>query len=624
MKGALRRALAGNNPLAANPSDGEVLGFVAQLFTDATGAAALSTAQQSAMAAASRCILTTNSTLAANPSDADVVTFWGQINTEALGATVLAPQRYAALRTVLRDALSINYPGASNPSEANVLGYFGSFYSLLADPQLLSFFEPETGIVDQATHGAYGNLTTIGGAIPISGSFDGLPAYRIAAKSGTTGYYKTATNTLQLQMPMHVFFIARSIGSPASGDGLLSSGSNFGAGAIRYNAPSQMTMYGGGSLNMAATTASWNLYECYFHSNKSWYSVNGGAWVTGDITVNGALTGLVLGNMTNGSAPSDCDVLGAYMLEGQPSEAYRASMLARLKARLPTTLTLPAALPAFPDLTLAAPGVFNASNPWDAAICIFSQSNFSNYATDNVSAAWGANSFILRNDNTWAAGGNPATGFQWDSGNQQTDVVGVDTAAGANGSLAGALINAMAAASGRPTVGVPNALGASAVVAGVGSNQDHYWGREAQRGNHQRNSLYWSSVFRAKQVLAWGGTIRRLVVYQGESEANSADAVARAAWPATMHGLIRQWCADVGIPNPYDNLGITTCKTVIVRVAGNASPTWTDFRTNVVPTIPLNANQVMVDAPVAGPFEGDGIHLRSAPLDTLGALIAAA
>lgn len=131
MRLVLVGALAGNNPLAANPSDGEMLSFFKQLFSDASGASALSSAKTTAMAAAARGVLSGNFAGIANPNDADVVTFWGQLSTDSSSASALTAQRYLALRTVFRDRLSNNYPGASNPSEADVLSYFGPFAGVL-------------------------------------------------------------------------------------------------------------------------------------------------------------------------------------------------------------------------------------------------------------------------------------------------------------------------------------------------------------------------------------------------------------------------------------------------------------------------------------------------------------
>jgi hypothetical protein len=154
MRAMLRGALAGNNPLAANPSDGEVLGFFKQLFTDASGAAALTPLKQGAMAAAACRLLSGNFAGIANPNDADVVTFWGQVNTDAAAAATLTAQRYLALRAVLRDVFSINYPGVSNPSEADMLGYFGVFASVSTPLTIITSVTPKLWLDSQLGAGA--------------------------------------------------------------------------------------------------------------------------------------------------------------------------------------------------------------------------------------------------------------------------------------------------------------------------------------------------------------------------------------------------------------------------------------------------------------------------------------
>lgn len=177
MKGMLRGALSGNYPSVANPSDQEVLGFLKQVFADASGVAALSAVKQAAMSLAFLGALSGNSNLAANPNSADVATFIGQLATDSASASTLSASRYAALRSVLRAVLSQNYPGASNPSETDVLGFFGAFAAaspltiFLTTPPILWVRadlgvtgSPVTALADQS--GAGHNMTSGAGPTP--------------------------------------------------------------------------------------------------------------------------------------------------------------------------------------------------------------------------------------------------------------------------------------------------------------------------------------------------------------------------------------------------------------------------------------------------------------------------
>jgi hypothetical protein len=491
-----------------------------------------------------------------------------------------------------------------------------STYNLLTDPAILSMYEPDNGLGSLA--GIDGTLASVGTAVPVGGSFDGHKAYQIAAKSGTTGYLKSAGSTL-LKMPLHVFVIGR-FGAAATINTVMCSSWAGGVGYMGWWDSTHITVSGGSNPVVATTPNSFHLYEIYFHSNFTFVSVDGGAFVKINIGTGGDWGGTQFGIGFGAVNPTDCDILAFLKVEGLASESLRTAAYARYKAMFPTTLTLPASPPAiFSTLTTTPSALFDPTIA-DGVVGL-GQSNICAFATDNSSAAWAAGTFQLGKDNVWKAGGDPAVAFNWDSPSAQTDTVSLNSN-GARGNLMGALVNAMKVASGRNTVAIGCALSASAIVVGAASAPNLDWNRNVPRGNNQRNSLYWSSVFRAKEFIRWGGTIKKIVWYQGETEAQNASSVIRAAWPAAVHAFIRQWCADVGIPNPYDNVG-GICKTVIVRIAPNAASNWTDFRTNVVPTIPQNANQVLVDAP-NGPFEVDNIHLRSAPLDTLGALIAAA
>lgn len=498
-----------------------------------------------------------------------------------------------------------------------------SAYNLLADPTLLAVHEPDSGLADLAVNGVWGAFTTVGSAVPITGSFDGLPAYQLRPKSGTTGHYETilpagATN---LWKQPSTLFIAGRFGVASTVNGSMGGGnSGF---YLAFDDATHVLV--NGTNHVATTPYSFHVYEIIIQTAFSYISIDGGAYAQINPTAGGTFSGCALGARTGSTQTSDCDVLGIYVVEGQVSDQLRGAIYARIKARHPTTFTLPGAITsAAPALATANPsGLFNPATA--DAIVILGQSNAMNAATDNSSAAWIAGTYQLGADYVWRAGGDPAAGFNWLASNNQVDAVNA-TPFGGTGNLAGALANGLKTSTGRSQVIIGCAQSASAVVPGNGGSVTLSWERNMIRGNNLRDSLYWSSVYRAKEALRWGMTIRRIVWYQGNTEAINPTLAIRQAWPATVHAFIRQWCSDVGIPNPYDNLGSSTCKTVIMQLEPSTGPpaSFTDFRTNIQPLIPQNANQVFVLNPSVGPYEADGQHLRSAPLDIIGAAIAAA
>jgi hypothetical protein len=498
----------------------------------------------------------------------------------------------------------------------------GVGYNLFNEPQALAIHEPSSGLANLATAGVWGALSAVGSAVPIGGSFDGLPAYQIAAKTGTTGYLKSALSG-QWKQPVHMVIVCRWGAAATINTSIVASATAGGAANLVWWSGTQIAI-NGGAVQVTTTPAAFHVYEIYYHSNFTFISIDGGAYVKINGGVGGDWAGLILGASTAGANPTDGDVLGVYLLEGVPTLTYRQAIRNRLKANFPTILAaVPSTVQAMFSLDTVTPSALFDPTTADGVV-IGGQSNASNFGTDNASAAWAAGTFLLGNDNVWKVGGDPAVAFQYDSATNQTDTVSLDPVS-SRGAFAGALVNAMRAASGRNTVCIAGPISASSVVVGAASNPQLDWNRNIPRGNNQRNSLYWSLVYRIREAVRWGITIRKIVWYSGETEATNPNPAIRAAFPAQLIALLRNLCADAGIPFPPDHPGDTTCKIVVVRIAPNADPNSTDFRNNVMPTIPGlvgNVNIVMVDAP-NGPFS-DGIHLLSAPLDTLGALAAAA
>jgi hypothetical protein len=131
MRALFRSALAANSSLAANPSDGEVLGFFAQLLAEANGATLLPDTRQNAIGFAFRGLLSGNIAGVSNPSDADVLSFWTQLASDANGAAALTSVRYLALKSTLCSAIARNYPAVANPALQDLLAYFTAVAGVL-------------------------------------------------------------------------------------------------------------------------------------------------------------------------------------------------------------------------------------------------------------------------------------------------------------------------------------------------------------------------------------------------------------------------------------------------------------------------------------------------------------
>ena len=498
-----------------------------------------------------------------------------------------------------------NEAGASNSPEI--------VYDWRTDDRMLGWYEPDS-FHSKAVDSPWGDLYVkdVGTGLTIDSgvSLNGKPVWKI---NKTTGGVLATTAIPIYKQPVHLFIIAKSIGTNQHVNDVLIASSDGGVGQIVYGDSTHFGAFGGGLVQMPAETTSYHLIEFYFHGNYSYYSVDNSVYVRSDIGTGGDWGGFTIGALPSGTYRGDWEIAGFVFYEGQAGKQFRQGFTNYVKSQW--GLNLPDAPKDF-TVNAPIPTLWNSGAPWDAIIDPFTQSNGSNFATGPSETVAG-NIFELANSDTW----QPATSF-WDSYAQQTDSVSLDPV-GTQGSLLGSLANKLQLAWNRPLVAVPCAKSASYLIGTSASKPASSWARTFPRNHHLRNSLYWSSVYRAREIIRLGGTIRLIFIYQGESEAQYSDPAVRAFWPETLHSLIRLWCSDVGIKNPYDHPEDHTTITVIVRIAPRASPGWTDFRDNVITKIPQNANQVLVDAP-DGPYEPDRIHLNSIAQNALGKIIATA
>jgi Carbohydrate esterase, sialic acid-specific acetylesterase len=490
-------------------------------------------------------------------------------------------------------------------------------YEFNTDPRIVAGHEPDHGFADLTPIAPpWGSLIETGGPVSIGGVLDGHAVYQF---SKTTGGVLTSANQAVMESGIHLFVVARWTGTPAIGDALLGSargdptvGEASGVADLRFLSTTQGVADGGQSIAFVTRPFAFTLYEIYYHSKYSRVSVDGGPYFTGSLGSGSWFSGIELGGFWGGQR-SDSEVAFVLVYEGQAPARFKRGLYGYLGAKFPS-LDLAAGPPPVFSLDTTAPALWDATKPWNAVI-VLGQSNASNYASGST-ATWQPGTFLFGNDQTWKLG-LP----QWDSFIGQTDSVSLDPT-GTVGGLAGSFANSLQSAWGIPTVLVPCSLSASFIVPGTYPTAPmRSWDREYPRGQHLRDSLYWSAVNRALQVIKWGGTIKALVWYQGNSEAFNADPAIRSQWPARTQATLDSFWSDIGQPNPRLT-GDPSRKTIVVGIEQNAAssaayPWYDDFRLNVQPSIQRSANQIFVTPP-AGPFEADQIHLVNTALDFLG------
>jgi hypothetical protein len=294
MRSMLGRALAANSYLYANPSDGEVLGFFNQLVNEASGAAALTTAQQDAIGYAFRGILSGNFPGTPNPSAADVLAFWTQLSTDASGAAALAVPRYDALKQALLAELALNYPGTTNPSTRQLLGYIaavagfsGNFASLFTG-SIFFVVQGDRGIAQSG--GIITGVTDQSASIPFSSTNAGQ---RPAVGTGFNGHSSILTDgsndelhaSIALPGPAATAFYLYAIFKPTTNGGQSNYLGGSSGGGVIYSATgnvNNLTQGASGVGNVGSmTSALTRVYAEYTGSISDRLKIGAGAFITG-------------------------------------------------------------------------------------------------------------------------------------------------------------------------------------------------------------------------------------------------------------------------------------------------------------------------------------------------------
>ncbi len=571
------------------PSDADVLNFFGQLFTDSSGATALSALRQFVFSEAFRRVVSGDS---ANPSDADVVAFLQQLQTDSIGLT-MSGNRYLTMKNAIRSSVSVD---SLNPSPTDVLSYFSSVYNWQTDTRLLGRWKAGS-LTDLSGAGVFGNLVSTGGTVTTATNvLDGNSSWQFTKGAGISLQATVTTNFIY--NPFTIFIIARSTGTPAVGDTVMSSAAGLGGPWINYNAAGSYRYSGATNITIACTPANFNLLSLYAHGPQTRYGVNGAAWTVAN-SQSDELRTLAFGTIENGTLGWSGDILEIVIVEGQPSAAFMAGITAYFRSQYPS-LGVAASPPAsFSVDQTTLGGLFSA--PFDI-IAVGGQSNNCTMSTGATQAP-GTGVFMLGRDNNVQALPSlymTATGLQ--------DFVEFDSSTGAGGN-ATSLANTYHAATGRPCVIVPCAASGSGFfpVGTLANNQ--WWDASQIRGFKLRNALYGSMLARIKNLIALGGTYRFLWWYQGETEAIAGGAPL-ANHKANTLAMFSSLASDLGLPQRV------VVQPIANTLAGATAPNIATMQTNQAAM--ALAGQIVVGTPWAGAMNADNVHLGATGCDTVG------
>jgi hypothetical protein len=482
-----------------------------------------------------------------------------------------------------------------------------SGYNFATDPRLIARYRANDGLADLTANPAgFGALVQTAGAVATAVGVNGRTCWQLRSASG--GYLLSGLAT-RYETPVHIFVVAQAAAgslptqfwvSAQAGAGLVTVMSYSSVAAMRYD--------GTGNTTIACTPANLTFYNYYAHGSVSRSSVNGAAYTS--IAAVGAgfgiVSGLCFGALTTGGNRGNLDLYEVFVYQGQAPAQFMSQLTAYVRATYPA-IGVAANPPAVFSVNQTSLGGLFAA-PFDFML-IGGQSNNANYATTATTIA-GANTFQLGNDNTIAA-----LAQLYDDPTGQIDTVSVDAVAGKAGGNFTAFANAYVAASGRPLVGVPCALGGSSMSLVSPPLSPTSWNKRAVRGFRLRDSLYGSMLARGQNMLALGGTFRALWWYQGENEA-IAGGQALTDFSALTLDFFASFFADFGQPQRV------LVQTIANTVAGASAPNLAAVQAAQAAFAQPGVRIVL--PPSSGPYEADNIHLAASACNAVGSAAAAA
>jgi hypothetical protein len=489
----------------------------------------------------------------------------------------------------------------------------------LVDAGLLQFwYDADDGLTNKGAFGANANLLDDTGGCAITPSLlNGHACYSPLAGSG--GYLRTGLLTAAMfgsgpgtlggiHGPAQMIVVGRFGGAPTVNLVMVGSGA-----ALLYTDADQTGYFAGGTLQSAAGTSplSFQIHDAFHHAKNSRYGVNG-VYTSGTNTtpsnsrmvVSSPSAGnrIAIGGNSAGSSRSTCDVACVMIFSNRVPYAQYVQLIDWLNTRYGLSSAKAASYSQPEDVVLSLPAVNGK-----VAIPIFGQSNASNYGTvAPAGAEWGANTWIFTNEETLIAGANP-----WDSVTRQTDTISLE-AAGATYGWAGRLAALAAARYGLDVYMVPCALASSSASE---------WSKKAVNGRF-RSTLYGSALWRTAQMLANGAFIPYGVVMHGETEAQGTQAQ-RDGWVAYWQAFAANFRADLLAMFPsLTYLATLEFRFVNVRNLGMTGG-YANMHDVIIPSI-ASPTMKVVDSPLGGPFEVDGIHFQGAAFDSIAVALDAA
>lgn len=340
MRAMLGRALAANSFLYANPSDGEVLSFFNQLVTEASGAAALPSAQQAAIGYAFRGLLSGNFPGVPNPSDAQVLDFWTQLSTDSSGAAALPVARYQTLKAQLRNVVALNYPGAANPTLQDLLGYFapyssfnfatlftGSiFFVVQGDRGIASSGGTITGVTDQSASLAFSS-TNAGQRPSVGAGFNGR------ASILTDGVSQELHSAIALPSPSVTPFYLYAIFKPTTKGSQANYFGGGGGGGVVYSATGNVNNLTQGCSGVgpvsSMTNALTRVYAEFTGSTADRLKSGSNSFVTGVSSGVSSDTVVSIGAITSGLFAAQME----FVLGGMATGVLSAPALAAIDAQ---------------------------------------------------------------------------------------------------------------------------------------------------------------------------------------------------------------------------------------------------------------------------------------------------
>jgi hypothetical protein len=478
-------------------------------------------------------------------------------------------------------------------------------YSITADPVLMAWYRPDTGLTNRAVNPALGPLVETGGAFGAGTDADGNPTWTKAKGDGKSMAAQTLIANMQYIGAFTVIAILKFTGTPALGDRALNI-SNMDT-SLFWSASNQVRMIGSVAANIPATPANQSAYIIYPHNVASRASVNGAAYSTINLgqAQYSVLNRLVFGN-GGFTTDASCDYSEVMVFRGQLSAAQIAGLASYIRGRYPS-MGYAASGPVPFSLDQTSRGALPVG-PFKVIVGAGQSNESSTYLDSATVAPAGAGVYQLGNDNTITA-----LQRNYDANTNALDGVSDDSGT-TNGGRLIKMANDYYAATGIPVLIVPCMAGASGFAGNNIAAPRLRWESDFPDSTQQRYSLFGSAVARTKNALALAGAqYGWLDMMIGESAC--AFLTPTAAFGVAYGKMIADFHAAIG--QPVKAVLQPICNTMASGTAPNIALVQSMTAALAVP------GQILVNTPWGGTMSADNIHLSGAGADATGAQAAA-